>query len=85
MVEEWMLTTTDNPFNPFTDYKQWYTWDATKGYHTPSLLARLTITSDEMSYEDQSLALRDAMNEIVKYNISGVHTIVKQDNENYKY
>ena len=74
--EEWMITTTDNPFDPFEDFKSWMSWDMGKGYNTMGLLARLTYTSEELSDADQSEAMRHAMREIVEYNISGVHTIV---------
>jgi len=76
--EEWMITTTDNPFDPFEDFKSWMSWDMGKGYNTMGLLARLTYTSDELSDADQSEAMRHAMLEIVEFNISGVHTIVTQ-------
>lgn len=74
--EEWMITTTDNPFDPFADFKAWMAWDMAKGYNTMGLLARLTFTSEELSDADQSEAMRHAMREIVEFNISGVHTIV---------
>lgn len=74
--EEWMITTTDNPFSPFTDFKAWMHWDMAKGYNTMGLLARLTVTSEELSDADQSFAMRVAMEEIVEFNVSGVHVIV---------
>ncbi len=74
--EEVMITTTDNPFDPFEDFQSWMTWDMSHGYNTMGLLARLTITSEELSDADQSLAMRRAIDEIVEFNISGVHTKV---------
>jgi len=79
MADEVMITTTDNPFNPLLDYDSWMRWDMMKGYNTNALLARITITSHELSDEDQSVALRRAMDEIVKYNASGVHTLVTRE------
>lgn len=70
---ETMLTTVDNPFDPFTQWDEWYAYDALLGYHTPSLLARLTVTSDELSEADQSAAIDYAIDEIVEINASGVH------------
>ena len=52
MVEEVMLTTIDNPYNPFTN-------------------------SDELSDEDNEEIIYEAMKEICKYNISGVHRLIK--------
>ena len=70
---EYLLSTTDNPFNPFTEFDQWYAYDTQVGHHTLALLARCTITSDELSELDQSQAIDHAMNEIVEYNASGMH------------
>ncbi len=70
MIES-MLTTTDNPFDPFTQYLDWDAWDRQAGYHTQSFLARLVVTSDNLSDADQELAVELAINEIVAHNITG--------------
>jgi len=71
--DTYMLTTTDNPFNPFVEFDKWLSFDAQKGYNTCGLLARLTITSNELSETDQELAIYEAMDKIVKENYYGVH------------
>lgn len=78
-VTESMLTTEDNPYDPFTQWLEWYAFDYRMGYHTPSLLARLTVTSHELSDEDQRLAIERAMDEIVELNLSGVHKKVTKE------
>lgn len=70
---EYMLTTVDNPFNPFTHYDEWSAWDNTAGYHTEAFLARVHRGSDEMSEADEEQAERDAIDEIVRENVSGMH------------
>jgi hypothetical protein len=70
---EYMLTTVDNPFNPFTQYDEWFAYDRFLGYNTNSLLARIVRSSDELSEADQMLAIHIGMDEIVKENVSGVH------------
>jgi len=70
---ECMLTTVDNPFNPFSEYAEWFAWDAAAGYHTPSYLARIMRTSDELSEADQSVAIDQAIDEIVFENVSGMY------------
>lgn len=67
------LTTVDNPWNPFTEYQEWFLYDAQLGYNTPGLLARVVVTSDELSEADQALAIEQAIDEIVKENVSGMH------------
>lgn len=68
-----MLTTIDNPWSPVTHWDEWFAWDAAAGYHTPSLLARVAITSDELSEPDQDVALELAIDEIVKENVLGLY------------
>ena len=72
-IEDVMLTTIDNPWNPFTQWDEWYAWDAAAGYNTPSLLARVAVSSDELSEYDQELEISNAINEIVRENVSGMH------------
>ena len=71
-----MLTTDDNPYNPFTQWPEWYMYDETSGHHTTGLLARMVKTSSEMSEADQLKAIEDAMDEIVSLNASGRHLLV---------
>jgi hypothetical protein len=77
-VPEYMLTTYDNPFNPFTRFNEWYAWDVRSGYNSLALLARITKVSNELSEPDQSLAIQDAIDEIVQENVSGMHRKVSE-------
>jgi hypothetical protein len=75
----YMLTTVDNPFNPFTEYDEWQRWDIIAGYNTSSLLARITTYSHDLSDADQDLAIDQAMDEIVRENVSGMWRKVSED------
>jgi len=66
-----MLTTKDNPFNPFKQYDDWYAFDVMKGYNTCAYLARIVKSSDELSPIDQSSAIEHAIEEILKFNLTG--------------
>lgn len=77
---EHMLTTLDNPFNYFTDFKAWYAYDTEKGYNTLGLLDRVIITSDDLSYADQVLAREQAIDEIIKENVTGLYAKVADPN-----
>jgi|1185.fasta_scaffold103299_2 hypothetical protein len=70
---EYMLTTFDNPFDPFTQFDEWFVWDQNAGYNTPGLLARIAKSSDELSEVDQFLAIQQGIDEIIKENVSGMH------------
>lgn len=76
---EHMLTTVDNPYSPFTQFDEWFAFDVAKGYNTSGLLARITVTSVELSEADQSVAIENAIEEIVRENVSGMHRMVVAD------
>lgn len=73
-VVETMLTTVNNPHNPFTEYDEWYAFDERMGYHTTQFLARIVNTSDELSEVDQSIAIENAITEIIEENVLGLYT-----------
>ena len=73
-----MLTTTDNPYDPFTQWSEWFAFDVSHGHHTCSLLARLTLTSNDLSFQDEDLALQQAIDEVAKENVSGMHRKVSR-------
>lgn len=68
-----MLTTIDNPYDPFTQFDEWYRFDEQRGYHTTGLLARITISSTELSDADQSDAIESAIEEAVQLNVNGMY------------
>lgn len=74
-----MLSTIDNPYSPFDQYDDWYSWDTLKGYHTASFLARVALTSNELSDSDYDLAIEQAIDEIVKENVLGLYIKVNNN------
>lgn len=79
-MAEYMLTTVDNPFNPFDHFNEWLAFDEAHGYRSTALLARIVKTSDELSEPDQLLAIESAIDEIVKENVSGMHRKISTTN-----
>lgn len=77
MDEVYMLTTTDNPYSPFTQPDAWYNYDRQMGYFTPEYLARIAKTSIALSDAQNDAITLDAINEIVALNILGVYRKVK--------
>ena len=74
-----MLTTADNPYNPFDNYDEWYAFDFQMGYHTPEYLARVVVTSSELSESDQALAIEEAIDSILTTNVLGIYRKVSRD------
>lgn len=68
-----MLTTTDNPFNPFTQWDEWKRFDEDKKYFTLNYLARIAKVSDELSEADYNQAVDDAIDEILNLNVLGIY------------
>lgn len=77
-MDVYMLTTVDNPFDPFTQFDEWHAYDEGMGYASLGLLARVAKTSNELSESDQILETNNAIDEIVKENVSGMHRKVVQ-------
>lgn len=51
---QFMLTTVDNPFNPFNEFESWFAFDTTNGYNTCGLIARVsTLQADSTMKEFQ--------------------------------
>ena len=67
MAKKCMLTTIDNPFDPFEQFTSWLLFDEEKGYHSCSYLGRIARTSDQLSDEENDLEVERAIDEIVKY------------------
>lgn len=68
-----MLTTVDNPYSPFTQFDEWLQFDQSSGYYTTEYLARLTLSSGDLSDADQSIAIEQAIDEIVSENVNGMY------------
>lgn len=75
------ITTTDNPYNPITQFDDWYRFDEEKGYHSCGYLARKVKNSDQLGEEEQDREIDRAVDEIVAFNRVGLETGFKV---NYK-
>ena len=74
-----MLTTSDNPYNPWYDFDGWRAFDEEKGYHTLGYLARVTHASEELSLADEEQAVETAINEILELNAIGLYRTITKD------
>ena len=68
-----MLTTIDNPYNPFTQFDEWYAFDEQKGYHTCEYLARIARTSYDLTDSENDIAITRAIDEICRLNVLGIY------------
>lgn len=77
MDEVYAVTTSDNPYSPFTQFDQWWAFDRAMGYYTLEYQARIAHTSPELSDAQNEQILNDAINEIVALNLTGNYIKVK--------
>lgn len=66
-MTRYMLTTKDNPFDPFDEFERWLQFDIAHGYHSCNVLAdRAIVSNGEMSKEEDEQSISDAIDEIIK-------------------
>ena len=73
MTNEYRLTTMDNPFDPFTQFVDWYLFDVEKGYNTCSYIARIAEIEDDYSQEEINKAAEQAIDKIIKYDFMNIY------------
>lgn len=76
----YMLTTIDNPYNPFTQFDEWYAYDTNMGYHSSAYLSRIAKTAEDLSDVDNEIAINDAINEILYFDVLGIYQKVTREN-----
>lgn len=78
MEKKVMLTTFDNPYDPFTQFSEWFLFDVEKGYNTCSYLARIAKTSDQLSEKENQEEIERAIDEIIKYDFMNIYKKVEK-------
>ena len=82
MVRECMLTTFDNPYDPFEQFSQWFMFDVEKGYYSCSRLARISKVEDDMSEKEKTIEIERAIDEIIQYDFMNIYKkVTKINNE----
>lgn len=87
----YMLTTVDNPYNPFTQWDLWYNFDKNQGYDSCGYLDRVSSTSDGFSEVENQRELNRAIDWIVnndpfnmyrKVSADSFDSVIKEGNQN---
>ncbi len=84
MANDCMLTTFDNPYNPFDQFTLWLMFDKEKGYNTCEHLARIVQLSDDLSEKEIDEETERAIDEIIKYDPFNVYKKVTPESYNKK-
>lgn len=73
MSYECLLTTIDNPFDPFDQFDSWLQFDKEKGYNCCERLARIILLSDDMSEEEEDVERERAIDEIIEHDVLNIY------------
>lgn len=79
MARQCMLSTIDNPYNPFDDFNSWFSFDTEKGYNCCSRLARTLKLSEDCSIAEELEENERAIDEIIHFDVLGIYTKVTKD------
>ena len=67
------LTTHDNPYDPFDDFKKWFMYDNDHGYCSCGYLARIARTSDALTPEENDQMIEEAIDDIIRLDFEGIY------------
>ena len=80
MDRECMLTTIDNPNDPFEDIVAWRLFDIEHGYYTSERLAKIAqpLLQEDMTQKEENEAIEIAIDTIIKNDILNVYKKVSR-------
>lgn len=79
MAKQFMLTTVDNPFDPFEQFDEWYSFDKEKGYDSSERLDRIVHFTDEMTESEINNETERAIDEIVFHDFLDIYKKVSKE------
>ena len=83
MAVQCMLTTIDNPYDPFEQFDEWYQYDNDKGYNTCGYLDRMADLPNDLSDEEAKIATERAIDTIILNDFMNIYkkvTMKTQEN-----
>ena len=81
MARETMLTTFDNPFDPFEQFTSWFLFDVEKGYNTCALLGRIENISEDMTEKEIDEEHERAIEQIIDNDFLNIYKKVYRNKE----
>lgn len=68
-----MLTTIDNPYNPFEDFAKWFVFDSVHNYHCCSYISLAAPTSSSFTAHENNFLIEKAIDDLISNDVSGVY------------
>lgn len=73
------ISTYDNPYDPFSQFDDWWRFDKDHGYNSLEYLDRFCHTSGSLSDELNLIEIERAIDEIIEYNPLGFWIKIEKD------
>lgn len=80
-MKETMLTTIDNPFDPFEQFTSWFLFDVEKGYNSCGRLMRIANVSEDMSTKEYNEAIDLAIDKLISLDFLGIYQKVIKETD----
>lgn len=77
-----MITTFDNPYDPFEEFNSWFAFDVEKGYYSCSKIARIAQLTEDMSEIEIQAEKERAIDALIKNDFLNVFRKVYKNNTN---
>ena len=79
MSKQSMLTTVDNPFDPFEQFTSWFLFDVEKGYNSCGKLARIANVSESMSETEFNNEIDSAIDKLIKVDFLDIYKKITKE------
>ena len=79
MSKQSMLTTVDNPFDPFEQFTSWFLFDVEKGYNSCGKLARIANVSESMSETEFNNEIDSAIDKLIKVDCLDIYKKITKE------
>ena len=79
MAKQFMLTTIDNPFNPFDNWNEWLSFDKDHHYDSSEKLMRFAEITDDMTMFEEEAEKERAIDTIVKRDFLNIYQKVERE------
>ena len=73
MENEFMLTTVDNPYDPFDQFDSWLLFDKEKGYDSCEKIARMVNVTDDMTQKEVDEEANRAIEKIIQLDFLDIY------------
>lgn len=73
MLEQFMLSTIDNPFNPFENFHDWFLFDIEKGYKCCEIVDRIVNIPPRCSKKEEIIATNAAIDRFIDLDPFGIY------------